>query len=139
MKPRKSLSTSVPYASRPLLPTLGPPGRDLRSGLLEEDLADVCLRARARIVGIDADGDRLHLLGGLLAVDLPVVLADIAGLGQPLVELRLPRADHDVGHERRLLALEDAPGRRRRVPDVPDDAGPHGRGKARERHVDLRG
>src|SRR2546425_4344346 len=125
MKPRKSRSTSVPYASRPLLPTLGPPGRDLRSGLLEEDLADVCLGARARIVGVDADGDRLHLLGGLLAVDLPVILADIAGLGQPLVEISLPRADDHVGHEPRLLALEDAPRRRGRVPDISDDARPH--------------
>src|SRR5712692_377505 len=139
MKPRKIRSRSVPYASRPLLPTLGPPGRDLRSGLFEENLAEVRLGARARVVGIDADGDCLDLLVGILAVDLLVVLADIAGLGQPLVEVGLPRADDDVGHESGLLALEDAPGRRRRVPDVSDDARPHGRGKAGERHVDLRG
>src|SRR5712692_2721791 len=140
MKPRQMRSTRVPYASRPPLPTLGPPSRrDPRSGLSEEDLADVRLGARARIVGVDADGDRLHLLLGLLAVDLLVVLADIAGLGQPLVEVRLSRADDHVGHEPRLLALEDAPRRRRRVPDVSDDARPHGRGKTGERHVDLRG
>src|SRR5713226_6962285 len=139
MKPRKIRSRSVPYASRPLLPTVGPPGRDLRSGILEENLAEVRLGARARVVGIDADGDCLDLLVGILAVDLLVVLADIAGLGQPLVEISLPRADDDVGHEPGLLALEDASGGRRRVPDVSDDARPHRRGKPGKSDVNLRG
>src|SRR5713226_3772228 len=139
MEPRKMRSTSVPYASRPLLPTVGPPGRDLRSGLFEEDLAEVRLGARARVIGIDADRDCLDLLVRLVTVDLLVVLADIAGLGQPRPEISLTRAKDDVGDEPGLLALEHAPGRRRRVPDVPDDAGPHGRRKAREGDVDLRG
>src|SRR5712691_10830550 len=139
MKPRKIRSRSVPYASRPLLPTVGPPGRDLRSGLLEENLAKVRLGARARVVGIDADGDCLDLLVRLLAVDLLVVLADIAGLGQPLDEISFTRAHDDVSHEPGLLALEYASGGRRRVPDVSNDARPHGRGKPGERDVDLRG
>src|SRR5712692_1056358 len=139
MKPRKIRSRSVPYASRPLLPTVGPPGRDLRSGLFEEYLAEVRLGARARVIGVDADRDCLDLLVGILAVDLLVVLADIAGLGQPLAEVGLAQAHDDVGDEPGLLALEHAPGRRRRVPDVPDDAGAHGRRKAGEGDVDLRG
>src|SRR5215467_3927196 len=135
MTPRNTRSTRAPYASP--LPTISPPRAGRRSRLAEEDFAEEGFGLRPRVVRVDAERQGLHLLPRRLAVDPLVVLTDVAGLGEPLAEVRLPRAHYDVGDEARLLALEGEPGRRRRVPDVADHPRAHGGGEPGKGHVHL--
>src|SRR6266511_3861545 len=139
MTPRKTRSTSAPYASRLPRPIISLPCPRPRSRLSEENLADVGLGPGPRVVRVDADRDRLDLFVRLLAVDLPVVLANVPLLGDPLAEIILAGAHDDVRDEARLLALDGDAGRRGRVPDVADDPGADGRGKAGEGDVELGG
>src|SRR5207237_8878762 len=71
------------------------------------------------------------------AVDLLEVFADVALLGDPLVEIGRPRVHDDVGDGARLLALADRPHGLRRVPHVADDARAHGLGEPRPGDEDL--
>src|SRR5688572_26415251 len=121
----------VPSAAR-VLP------RGYPSWLAELDRADERLRLRAGVVGVDGDRHRAGVVG-VLAIDLLEVLGDVAALGDPLAELARARLHDDVGHRPRLLALEDRAHRGRRVPDVADDPGADGLGKAGPGHVDLAG
>src|SRR5215469_1829665 len=133
--PRNTRSTRAPYASP--LPTISPPRAGRRSRLAEEDLAEEGLGRRLRVVRVDAERQRLHLLSGRFPVDLLVVLADVAALREPLAEVRFARAHHDVGDEARLLALENGAGGGGGVPDVADHPRAHGGGEAREGDVEL--
>src|ERR1700716_118438 len=77
----------------------------------EADGTDERFRARVRVVGVDRERDRARI-GGLLAVDRPVVRADVATLLDPAPQLGGGRAQDDVGNGARLLAAERAAGRR---------------------------
>src|SRR5262249_31610126 len=109
-----------------------------RSGLTEEDLADVGLGAGAGVLGVDGDGDGAHGFPRILPVDALVVSEDVARLRDPLAQAGVARAHDDEGHRRDLLAGKDEAGWRRGVPDVPYHPRAHRRGEAREGHVELR-
>src|SRR5207245_815132 len=102
--------------TRPLRLLWWATARGLR--LPEEDLPEVGLGGRVRVVGVDGDRDRSHVLARRFPEDLLVVVEHVAALGEPLAQVGGPGAHDDVGHEPGLLALEDRSDRRGGVPDV---------------------
>src|SRR6185436_12110124 len=102
----------------------------------EEDRAHERLGSGIRVVGIDGHRNRRWLLT-VLVVDLLVVLAHVAALGDPLAEVGGARTDHEVGDGAGLLALAHRAHWLARVPHVAEDARAYRLGEARPHHVDL--